>query len=61
MEFDNIIIHSFPGSPLIAKAGVNMRSGKKIVFRYAMRDLQTAQNQIANRWPGIPVKVINYK
>ena len=46
MWFDNIAIHYSPESPLIAKCLVNLKSGKKIVYQFAMKDPAAVQNWI---------------
>lgn len=45
MSFNNVIIHYWPESPLIAKCAVNLRQDNKIVFRLALADLAAV-----NRW-----------
>ena len=45
MEFDNIIIHYWPEIDCIAKCAVNLRQENKIVFRLALKDLETV-----NKW-----------
>ena len=59
MKYDNIVIHFYPYSLWIVKCGVNMRIGKKIVFRSALKDL-SAVSRFLERFPGIPYKLITH-
>jgi len=51
MRFDNIVIHTYPDSPCIAKCAVNFRNGKKIVDRVVLKDRCAAINFIVSRFP----------
>lgn len=59
MKYDNIVIHFYPYSPWIVKCGVNMRIGKKIVFRTCLSDLHAAACFL-QRFPDIPAKLITH-
>jgi len=58
MKVDNIVIHYYAMSPAIAKVGVNLRQGKKIVFQTALKDLDAARAWIDRVFPGVKARVI---
>ena len=58
---DNAVLHYFPESPWIVKCAVNVRRGKKIVFRVVLRDVSVGEKWLARVYPGIPSRVIVHK
>lgn len=58
---DNSIIHSFPGSPYIVKAAVNLRDGDRIRDRYVLCDVDACRRFLARVYPGIPSRVIVHR
>lgn len=61
MQVDNAVIHLYPASPYIVKAGLNLRNGQKIVFRFALKNLEASRALLARHYEGLPVKVITHK
>ena len=61
MIVNNAVLHIYPDSPCVAKCGVNLRNGRKIVFRSAMKDEVSAAAWIARVFPGTDIKVITHK
>ena len=53
MNVDNIAIHYYPGINCIAQCAVNLKRGKKIVFRLALKDPAAAQRWINTRGYGM--------
>ena len=49
MYFDNVTIHYYPASSAVAKCAVNLKAGKKIVFRLALKDLAAVNNWISRQ------------
>ena len=58
MNIDNAVIHYYPLSPFIAKAGLNLRCGSNIMIQTALKDEDAAHSFLASRFPDIPVKTI---
>ena len=60
MQVDNAVIHLYPASPYIVKAGLNLRNGKKIAFRFALKDLEACRSLVERHYYNLPVKVITH-
>lgn len=58
---NNAVIHSFPGSPYIVKAAVNLRDGDRIRDRFVLRDVDACRRFLARVYPGIPSRVIVHR
>lgn len=58
---DNAVIHSYPSSPFIVKACLNLRQGKRIVHQIPMSCPRAVLEYLAYRWPEIPYRIINHK
>ena len=58
MKIDNAVIHYYPLSPYVAKASVNLRQGESIVLRTVLRDVETCERFVKERFCDIPYHVI---
>ena len=59
MYFDNVTIHYYPAPTAIAKCAVNLKAGKKIVFRLVLKDLETVNKWLArNGYNSKPQRMI---
>lgn len=41
-DYDNIIIHFYPGSPYVASVKINVRTGSKVKLQFVMKDIPAA-------------------
>ncbi len=60
MNIDNAIIHWYPLSPFVAKVGLNLRDGNRVVLQATLKDEQTAQDFLRSRFPDIPYRTITH-
>ncbi len=61
-RIDNVIVHLFPDSPYIIKCSVHLRHGKRIIERFALKDL-AAWNmyQTSRNYSFDSIKIINHR
>lgn len=60
MNIDNAVIHYYPLSPFIAKVGLNLRCGDRIVLRTALKDEESALRFLRERFADIPHRTITH-
>lgn len=60
MNIDNAVIHYYPLSPFIAKVGLNLRDGNRIVLQTALKDEESARRFLRERFADIPVRTITH-
>lgn len=60
-NYDNVVIHAWPDSPYIVKASASFRTGKKIGWQIAMKDVNAVIAYLDRQFPGMPYRVITHK